>query len=755
MKVTHLIKEQLQIRAFDGVLTERLVQDPAAHGLGRLPKAFKPDATVNSICGYCATGCSLKIHLKEGSAVNLSADTKYPVNMGMACPKGWEALTPLSASDRATMPMSRGADGTLSPVTWNEAMDSFVSRFKGIQHEHGAGSVAFLSTGQIVTEEMAFLGSLAKFGMGIVHGDGNTRQCMATAATAYKQSFGYDAPPYTYADFEESDVLIFVGANPCIAHPIMWQRVMRNQCTPEIIVVDPRKTETAMAATQHLAIQPKSDLALFYGLAAHLVQLGAVNRTFIDAHTNDYDAFVEFLQDYSLEIAAKATGLELAQLSQLAGLIASGKRVSFWWTMGVNQSYEGTRLAQSMINIALMTGNIGKPGTGANSITGQCNAMGSRLFSNTTGLLGGRNFENESDRHKVAEILDIPVATIPDQQSFAYHEIIDAIDRGEIKGLWLVATNTAHSWINQKRFRRIREKLDFLVVQDMYHTTESAEIADLILPAAGWGEKDGVFINSERRIGLTRKVRKAPGQALSDFSIFRLIAHHWGCAELFKEWTSPEAVFRILTRLSKGMPCDITGIQGYEHLQQEGGIQWPFKRAEGGDLEDAQCVAERGTRCDLTERSVEQQRRLFEDGVFYHTDGKAKFLFEASRPMPEPANEEYPFILLTGRGTSSQWHTQTRTGKSDVLRKLYPKNAYVELNPVDAERLGILPNSTVCIRSRRGEVEATAAILGSVQPGQLFMPMHYGITNHLTADAFDPYSKQPSYKACAVTIHNS
>lgn len=726
------IKGQLRLRARDGVLTERLVQEPAAYGLGRVPSSTKPDATVDSVCGFCATGCSLKVHLNDGQAVNLSANTKYPVNLGMACPKGWEALTPLTALDRATTPMLKGADGQLHPVSWDEAMDAFVGKFKDIQSLNGPESVAFISTGQIVAEEMAFLGSLAKFGMGVVHGDGNTRQCMATAVVSYKQSFGYDAPPYTYQDFEESDVLFFVGANPCIAHPIMWQRVMRNQRNPEIIVVDPRKTETAMAATRHLPIKPKSDLVLFYGLAARVVELGLIDQAFIDAHTNEFEAFKLFLRDYDLERAAEESGIDLKELDEIAHLIGSGKRVSFWWTMGVNQSYEGVRLAQSMINLALMTGNIGKPGTGANSITGQCNAMGSRLFSNTTGLLGGRDFTSAADRHEVAELLDIPVEVIPDQNSLSYYEIIDAIDRGEIKGLWMIATNTAHSWINQKRFRKIREKLDFLVVQDMYHTTDSAQIADLVLPAAGWGEKDGVFINSERRIGRTRKVRKAPGQALSDFNIFRLIAHHWGCADLFNQWDTPENVFKLLTRVSKGMPCDISGIEGYDHLDREGGIQWPYPDTVSGP--------------------VETQRRLFADGTFFHADGRAKFLFEAPRPMPEPPNEEYPYILLTGRGTSSQWHTQTRTGKSDVLRKLYPENPYVEIHPQDAERLEIRPNHKVRVRSRRGEVEVTAVLLSSVQPGQLFMSMHYDVTNHLTADAFDPYSKQPSFKACAVTI---
>jgi len=729
------IRNNLRLRAWEGPLTEKLVQEPGAFGLGRVPRSVKPDATVSSVCGYCSTGCSLKVHLNQGEAVNLSADTNYPVNLGMACPKGWEALAPLSATDRATRPLLRGEDGALHPVSWDAAMYAFVHRMKDVQSQYGPEAAAFLSTGQIVTEEMAFLGALAKFGMGMVHGDGNTRQCMATAVTAYKESFGFDAPPYTYRDYEESDVLIFVGANPCIAHPIMWQRVMRNPRNPEIVVVDPRKTETAMAATRHLPLQPKSDLLLFYGIANRLIERGSLDKEFIEAHTDGFEAFRDFLQDYPLERAAEASGIPLVDLESLVELIGSGKRVSFCWTMGVNQSYEGTRLAQAIINLSLMTGNIGKPGTGANSITGQCNAMGSRLYSNTTALFAGRSFEDVTDRNEVADTLGIPVECIPDRPSYAYNEIIDAIDRGEIKALWLIATNTAHSWINQKRFRRIREKLDFLVVQDMYHSTESAEIADLVLPAAGWGEKDGTFINSERRFGLTRKVRKAPGEALADFHIFRLIAHHWGCGDLFREWQSPEAAFQIIKRLSADRPCDISGIADYAFLQEEGGVQWPFV---GFGIRDAGC----GMR----------ERRLFEDGRFYHADGRARFVFEAPRAMPEPVDAEFPFLLLTGRGSSSQWHTQTRTAKSDVLRKLYPQNPYVEIHPDDAARSGIPPNGRVRVLSRRGEVTCTAVVVPSVQPGQLFMPMHYAKTNHLTADAFDPYSKQPSYKACAVAV---
>jgi assimilatory nitrate reductase catalytic subunit len=560
------------IRQFEGPLTEDLVLHPAKFGLGKVPKRLKPDDTTTMVCGFCSTGCGLNIHLRDGQAINLTPATDYPVNLGMACPKGWEALAPLKAPDRATTPLLRDQSGKLQPVDWDEAMQVFTLRFKAILDQHGPDSVAYISTGQIVTEEMAFLGALAKFGMRLIHGDGNTRQCMATAATAYKQSFGFDAPPFTYQDFEESDVIVLVGSNLCAAHPIMWQRILRNPHKPEIIVVDPRKTETAMAATQHYAPRPKSDLILFYGLAEILIRNGWINRKFIDAHTTGFDAFAKHVQRFHPQTVSAATGISVEDLEKFAATIREGKRVSFWWTMGVNQSHEGTRLAQALINLALMTGNIGRPGTGANSITGQCNAMGSRIFSNNTNLIGGHDFTNAEHRKKISRALDIPVERIPTRNSWAYDEIIAGIRDSKVKGLWVIATNTAHSWIHQNEARELLDKLDFLVVQDMYHTTETAQRAHLVLPAAGWGEKEGTFINSERRIGLAKKVSRSPGEALSDFHIFRLVAHYWGCGDLFKFWTSPEAVFQLLKRCSAGQPCDITGIENYRMLDENGGI---------------------------------------------------------------------------------------------------------------------------------------------------------------------------------------
>jgi len=771
------------LRRWNGRLTQELVLHPSDFGLGKLPARLQPDDVTAMICGFCSTGCSLNVHLKNGQAVNLTPTKEYPVNLGMACPKGWEALTPLSARDRAVTPMLRSATGNLEPIDWDTALQVFTLRFKAIMEQHGPESVAFLSTGQIVSEEMAFLGALAKFGMGMIHGDGNTRQCMATAVTAYKESFGFDAPPYTYGDFEESDVIVLVGSNLCIAHPILWQRICRNKHEPEIIVIDPRATETALAATQHYAIKPKSDLLLFYALADRFIKRGWLQQDFIDAHTEGFAEFADHVARFPAERVLPKLGLTAAELDRLADSIHRGRRVSFWWTMGVNQGHEATRTAQAIINLALMTGNIGRPGTGANSITGQCNAMGSRLFSNTTNLLGGHDFTDREHREKIARILKINSALVPARGSLAYDQILQRVADGKIKGLWIIATNPGHSWIHQKSFREAAKQLDFCVVQDMYHTTETVQAAHLLLPAAAWGEKEGTFINSERRIGLVKRVSRAPGEALADFHIFKLIAQYWGCGDLFRHWTSPEAVFQIIREITQGQPCDITGIENYRMIEEAGGIQWPYpgrdelplirdERGRGAALECASEPRKIRSSAGPAKNSAKQaapgndpvssssisrpgvptERRLFEDGRFYHRNGKARFRFDQPTRAPELPDSEYPFFLLTGRGTSAQWHTQSRTAKSAVLRKLYPDQIYVEINPDDSKRLGIETGELVEVSSRRGQLGAVAFVTGTVAAGQVFIPMHYVATNELTFPAFDPWSRQPAYKSAAVKI---
>ena len=714
-------------REENGPLTAELIRMPAQFGLGQIPAAAGPPVAVSrSVCGFCSTGCGLLNHLDaEGRALRVTPDPAYPVNLGMACPKGWEALTPLDSPERGTTPLVDGA-----PAPWTTAAGEFCARMRRIMREHGPESVAFLSTGQLMTEEMALLGAVAKFGMGFIHGDGNTRQCMATAVTAYRQSFGFDAPPFTYADFEQSDVLVFVGANPCIAHPIMWQRVLGNPHRPEIVVIDPRRTETALAATRHLAVRPKGDLALLCGLAHVLIREGWVDRAFVDAHTTGFDAFRAFVTDFTPARVAAESGISAGDVESLARSIAQGRAVSFWWTMGVNQGHQATRTAQAIVNLALLTGNIGRPGTGANSITGQCNAMGSRLFSNTTNLLGGHEFTDTAHREKIAGVLGIPVDRIPAQPSLAYDQIVERVTDGRIRGLWIVATNPAHSWVDLDRLRRALGKLDCLVVQDMYATTATAQLADIFLPAAGWGEKEGTFINSERRIGVSRRVRRAPGQALADFSIFRLLGETWGCGPMFRAWESPEAVFGLLKECSRGQPCDITGIRDYAMLDALNGVQWPLREGE----------------------EPEPSRRLFEDGRFFTEDGRARFIFDPPDPGPEGPSADFPFLLLTGRGSSAQWHTGTRTGQCAILRKLHPDGGWVGIHPLDAERLGVADGQPVQLISRRGSCGMKARITATVRQGELFAPMHDPALNVLISPVFDPHSRQPAFKQTAVGV---
>jgi predicted molibdopterin-dependent oxidoreductase YjgC len=689
------------------------------------------EKVLNTTCGYCSTGCNLSVYLANDKVVQVKANPVYPVNLGKACPKGFQFLGHLVAANRATRPYVRDSQGNLQPVNWDKALEIFTDGFRRIKNQYGSESVAFLSTGQITNEEFAYLGALAKFGMGFIHGDGNTRQCMASAVVAYKQSFGFDAPPFTYKDFEESDVLVFFGSNPAIAHPVMWNRVKMNTKQPRIIVVDPRKTETAgNSGVEHYGLLPKSDLVLLFGLANLLIAKDWINNEYIEQNTVGFNSFKAHVQDFTLARVSAITGLSADQIVRLAETIHSGDRVSFWWMVGINQGYQAVRTAQAIINLALLTGNIGRPGTGANSITGQCNAMGSRLFSNTSSLFCGRDFTNLEHRQEVAQILNLNAGLIPTKASFTYDRILEGVDRGQIKGLWIICTNPVHSWVDRNKLLPILKKAEFIVVQDMFLDTDTAQLANLILPASGCGEKDGTFINSERRIGRLRKIMEPPGDALPDFKIFQRVAHAWGCEDLFQEWNTTEEVFQILKRLSAGTPCDFSSVRDYAMIEESGGIQWPF----------------------TPNTVVNKERRLFADGLFFYPDGKARFIFENIVEPPEMPNQEYPYILITGRGSIAQWHTLTRTDKAPILKKMSPDPNYVEINQQDAAKLGIVSGEPVLVSSKRGESRARAKISANIQPGQIFMPMHYAQTNNLTLASFDPYSRQPSFKHAAVKI---
>lgn len=684
---------------------------------------------IQSTCNYCALACNLDFYTEDGKIKRVVPTPHYPVNKGFSCIKGLNLDKQCTKFNGSKKPLLKMKDGERKAIEWKEAFDLFASKMTAIQEKYGKESVAYISTGQLPTEEMALLGHVGRSYMGI-NGDGNTRLCMASAVVAYKQSFGFDAPPYTLKDLELSDTIFFIGANPVIAHPIAWGRVRKNK-DAKIITIDPRKSETAMNSDMWIDIKTKGDLALFYTLANVLIEKGWIDEDYINNYTEGFEDFKEHVKKYTLEDVEERTGISKMRVLELAKIIHEGNRVSFWWTMGVNQSYEAVRTAQAIINLALITGNMGREGTGANSLTGQCNAMGSRMFSNTTALYGGGEYNNKERRKVVADILGMDENMLPSKPTLDYEQIIKGINKGEIKGLWVVCTNPRHSFSNNEEFKKAMKNLDFFVVQDIYEDTDSSKECDLYLPSVPAIKKEGFLINTERRLSALVPVLEKEEDELSDYEILLGIGEALGMGSLLDKWRTPEDAFKLLRECSKGMPCDITGVS-YERLRDSKGVQWPCR--EGEELES-------------------DERRLFEDGKYYTPSGKAKLIFEDVTENPNATNEEFPFNLNTGRGTVGQWHTHTRTREIQAVTNIVPQKAYVDINRKDAERLDIKENDEVLIHSSNGHTSKfIARLTDNLKEKTLYAPIHYIETNLLTPSVFDPYSKEPSYKTVQVNI---
>lgn len=688
---------------------------------------------IQSTCNLCALACNIDFYVDNGKIQKVSPTVDYPVNKGFCCIKGLNLDKQQTKIKARKSPLLREENGEMREISWNKGFEVFAKKMTEIQAKYGKESVAYISTGQMTTEEMALLGHVGRNYMGM-HGDGNTRLCMATSVVAHKQSFGFDAPPYTLNDAELSDTIILIGANPVIAHPVFWGRIRKNK-DAKIITVDPRKSETAINSHMWVDIKPKSDLVLLYTLANVLIQNGWIDKKYIDEHTEGYEDFKNHVSKFTLDNVEEETGISKERVLELAEIIHNGKRVSFWWTMGVNQGYQAVRTAQSIINLALITGNIGRPGTGANSLTGQCNAMGSRAFSNTAGLYGGGDFDNPVRRKAVAEALEVDESVLATKPTLPYNVIIEKAIAGEIKGLWVICTNPRHSFTNNDEFKKAVENLDFLVVQDIYEDTHTAQLCDLYLPSVPAIKKEGVLINTERRLSKVNPVVPKEEGELSDFEIFLNIGKALGMGSLLENWKTPRDVFELLKKCSKGMPCDITGVT-YEMLEgknMEGsrGVQWPFK--EGQVIE-------------------EDERRLYEDGNYYTQSKKAKFHFEDIAENPTETSKEFPYILNTGRGTVGQWHTQVRSREIEH-NKIYRKESYVLMNPDLARELNINENERVNITSQNGNTnEFNVVYSENVKKDHIYAPMHYIETNSLTPSVYDPYSKEPSFKTVAVNI---
>jgi anaerobic selenocysteine-containing dehydrogenase len=590
-----------------------------------------------------------------------------------------------------------------------------------------------IGTGQLVTEEFYTLGKLVQLGFGTNNYDGNTTLCMATAVSGYKLSLGSDGPPGNYEDMELADVVLLIGANLADNHPILCQ-YLDAKPGKTLIVADPRVTKTAMMADLHLPLKPRSDLALLNGIAHILIRYNLINRPWIDKHTSGFAELEAFLAEYTPERVAELTGLSQDAIFKTAFSYGRAKAGFIGWTMGVNHSTIGTATVNAICNLALLTGHIGRPGAAPFSITGQCNAMGTREAGFTSSMPGYRKFDDAADRAELAALLGVDEARLPAKRGLAYPDIIEGAVAKKIRALWIIATNPLVSYPNQGLLRHGLSNLDFLVVQDGYHPTPTTELADLVLPAAIWGEKEGTYTNSERRVSKVNKAVDAPGEARSDFDIFLAIARQLGCYdELFPGWTKPEDAFNEWRRVSRGRLCDYSGIS-YEMLASEGAVQWP-----------------------LTEGATpERSSRLYADGIFKTSDGRAKLICAEWKPFPEQPGGEYPFILNTGR-TVEHWHTGTKTRKVPILEHLSPR-AWLEINPRDAQRLGLRSHDSVDVISRRGRARGVELRLTEITaPGQVFMPFHFSETNvnEVTQSAFDPISREPNYKQCAVRVERS
>ena len=692
---------------------------------GPVHESRAPDRWVRTTCGYCSVGCGMLVGVRDGEAVAARGDPDHPVNRGRLCPKGLSEHLTLRADGRLLHPTVDG-----QRASWDDALARAAGGFRELLDRHGPESVAVLSTGQLVTEEFYALGKLVRLGMGAAHYDGNTTLCMASAVSGYKLSFGSDGPPGCYEDLAEADVVVLWGANIADNHPLLVPRLLENRAATTI-VVDPRVTKTAMLAGLHLPVRPRSDITLLNGMLKVLVDEDLVDREYVERHTDGFDALVQSIQDYPLERVVRECGLDGEDVLRAARAVGNARSCLIAWTMGVNHSVQGTETVTLLNTLAAVTGNIGRPGAAPMSITGQCNAMGTRETGFTASMPGYRAYDDLAARAELARLWGIDESRLPKERGRAYPDIVNAVVNGKVKGLWIIATNPVVSFPNREVLEFALSRLDLLVAQDGFQTP-TTDLAHVVLPAAIWGEKDGTFTNSERRVSRVRKVVEPAGEARSDFDIFLAFADHLGVRdELYPAWSGPRDAFEEWRRVSAGRLCDYSGIT-WERIDAAGGVQWPCPSDDSGIPLD-------GT------------ARLYGDGRF--PSGRVALRPVSPQPMSDPPRPDYPLLLNTGR-TVEHWHTRTKTARVAVLDEMSPEG-WIEVNPHDAAELRLRSGDAVRVVSARGAIERLPArITATVRPGEVFIPFHYDemCANRLTNDEFDPISREPNYKQCAVRV---
>ncbi len=700
-----------------------------------------------STCCYCGVGCGVLIHSEGERIVAVEGDPQHPANFGRLCSKG--RSLPQTIADhqgRVLFPELRPhRQAPRRTATWDEALGSVARRLAGIVREHGPDSIAFYLSGQLLTEDYYVFNKLAKGLVGTNNIDTNSRLCMSSAVTGYKLALGADGPPTCYEDLELAQTVLFAGSNMAYAHPVLFRRLeAARERNPDVrwIVIDPRRTDTAAMADLHLAIQPGTDVALFNGMLHHLVWEGLVDADYIAAHTEGFAELKRLLRDYNPRMAAEICGIPVDDLLQAAEWFGRSPAALSLYCMGLNQSSHGTDKNLALINLHLATAQIGKPGAGPFSLTGQPNAMGGREVGGMATMLAAhREIGNAEHRAEVEQLWSLPEGRLSAQPGAAAVKLFEGLREGRIKAVWIACTNPVHSMPDIGVVREALQRAEYVIVQEAFADTDTVPYADALLPASTWGEKEGTVTNSERRITRVRAAAAPPGQARADWWIANEVARRMQAMlapelpRLF-DFDGPAAVFDEHRKLTIGRDLDIGGLD-YARLEEHGPQQWPLPAG-----------AQQG------------QARRYTDGVFATANGRAKFHATAYKPVAEPISARYPLRLLTGR-LRDQWHGMSRSGRAPALFAHSPEPV-LRMHPDDAARRGLQAGELVKVESKRGALVLPLELSDEVRTGCVFAAMHWsgqnlssGGINEVSIGATDARSLQPELKHAAVRVEKA
>jgi ferredoxin-nitrate reductase len=699
-----------------------------------------PPKNVNSstsICCYCGVGCGVVVHKDKNDTITVEGDKDYPVNKGMLCSKGLNLhYTVNDKSDRLLHPQMRyNKNMPLQRVTWDEALERTAAVFKTFIDKYGPDSVAFYASGQCLTEEYYVVNKLMKGFIGSNNIDTNSRLCMSSAVAAYKISLGEDSVPLCYDDIELADCFYVTGANPAWCHPILWRRVEAHKAANpniKIIVVDPRITDTCGLADLHLQLNPGTDITLNHAIGRILIENGDIDIDFIRNHAEGFEQYSSLVFERTVTESAQVCGIYEDDLRLAAKYIGEAKGFISMWTMGLNQSSTGVNKNLSLINLNLITGHIGKPGSGPLSLTGQPNAMGGREVGGLSNLLPAhRDLQNLLHRQEVQKFWQ--GKEINPQPGLTATEMFEALEDGRLKAIWIMCTNPLTSLPNVRLAEQALKKAKFVVVQEISNKPETLAYADVILPAAAWAEKEGTMTNSERRISYLNKIIDPPGEALPDAEIICRFAQKMGYPGF--NYNSSADIYAEHVKLTAKTNIDI-GALSYSILKEQKSVQWPYKKntKPGGTT------------------------RLFTDKRFFTPSRKAIISAVPDAITSEKTDGSYPFVLTTGR-VRDHWHTMSKTGKVSKLNQ-HLKESFLEINPIDAALLQLKEGDITIVTSRRGQVQVKVTITSRIKQGVVFVPMHWGKilgndlhrVNNITSNIVDPISKEPDFKYCAVHI---